>query len=253
MALSAYFDASGHPQDGTLLVVSGWLSFQGRWRQFEEEWAAALTEADVEYFHMKDFTQSRGQFEGWRGKDKKREKLLKRLIATIHRNLPEGFAGTVLLPDWALVNSRYMLAENKLTPYPLCGRSCVQQVYRWCDSYHYDRRQVTFVFERGDRDQGMLRDRLFQDFRIEIRFEDKKLPALQAADLAAWELRKALRQDKNNAPTRLRGSFVALAPTIESGGRHFSPAPPTNKLGFPRWLPSLSLEGLCADLSIPLR
>jgi hypothetical protein len=78
-------------------------------------------------------------------------------------------------------------------------RARVQQVYRWCDQYHYDRRLVTFVFERGDQDQGMLRDRLFQDFRIDIRFEDKKLRALQAADLAAWEFRNALKQRSDGA------------------------------------------------------
>lgn len=119
--LIAYFDASGHPKDGSLLVVSGWLSFQERWRQFEKEWTAALAEANVEHFHMTEFTQSRGQFDGWRHKEKKRKRFLSRLISIIHRNLPEGFAGTVLLPDWEAVNSRYMLAENKLSPTHYAG------------------------------------------------------------------------------------------------------------------------------------
>ena len=147
-----------------------------------------------------------------------------------------------------------MLAENKLKPYSLCGRSCVELVYKWCDQYVYDKRRVVFVFERGDRDQGMLRDRIFQDFGDDIQFESKKLPALQAADLAAWEFRNTLRQYKSGASTRLRGSFMALVPAIESGGRRFSPVPSSaGKLGFPSWLPSLNLEGLCSELSIPLR
>lgn len=100
----------------------------------------------------------------------------------------------------------------------------------------------------------MLRDRIFQDFGTDIQFESKKLPALQAADLAAWEFRNALRQHKSGTSTKLRGSFMALAPVIESGGRYLAPVPSSaGKLGFPHWLPSLNLEGLCSGLSIPLR
>jgi hypothetical protein len=90
VTLIAYFDASGHPKDGSLLVVPGWLSFQERWQQFEKEWTETLAETNIEYFHMREFTQSRGQFEGWRRKEKKRKRFLGKLISIIHRHLPEG-------------------------------------------------------------------------------------------------------------------------------------------------------------------
>ncbi len=182
---------------------------------------------------MREFTQSRGQFEGWRGKDTKRKKFIAQLISIIHRHLPEGFAGSVALGHWGEVNKRYMLAENGLRPYPLCGRSCVEQVYRWCDSHSYDRNQVKFIFERGDRDGGMLRDRILKDYGIKIEFEDKTSAALQAADLAAWELRKAQTITEVLAPKKVRSSLVALVRDLEWGRRQ--------------------LENLCSELSIPPR
>jgi hypothetical protein len=33
-ALTGYFDASGAPDQGTILVVAGFISFEPRWLQF---------------------------------------------------------------------------------------------------------------------------------------------------------------------------------------------------------------------------
>jgi hypothetical protein len=55
VALTAYFDASGKPDAGYELVVSGFISTAKKWQRFEEKWQRLLDKEGLPYFHIKEF------------------------------------------------------------------------------------------------------------------------------------------------------------------------------------------------------
>jgi len=174
-ALTAYFDASGKASNPASieLVVSGFVSTQKKWRQFDNDWRGLLKEFDVPYFHMKEFAPSTGIFKDWKDKERRRRKFLQRLIDITVANTEQSIAAGVLLNDWRKANRRYKLKENDWAPYALCGRTCVDQVYKWCDEQGHSRNQVVFMFEDGDEDQNALNNRVKKDFGIKLEFGPK--------------------------------------------------------------------------------
>jgi len=58
---SSYFDAGADDRD---VVVAGYVSSVDEWAHFETEWRLTLLKYQVPYFHMKEFTCSRGPFAG---------------------------------------------------------------------------------------------------------------------------------------------------------------------------------------------
>jgi hypothetical protein len=203
-ALTAYFDASGAQHSGTELVVSGFVSTVDKWRRFEEKWQQMLDEANLPYFHMKEFAPSVGIFQSWKGKETKRRKFLAKLIDITVDHIEQSFAAGVLLRDWRTCNRLYRLKEENFEPYSLCGWTCIEEVYRYCDEIAERRDQVFFMFEEGDTGQDKLQKRAKQDFGIKIRlgpkipvpsmqYERPILP-LQAADFASWHIRRVLEQ-----------------------------------------------------------
>jgi len=129
-ALTGYFDASGAPDQGTILVVGGFISFEARWREFENRWKVALREAGIECFHMGEFINRKGQFVGW--KQRRREKFLNSLAQIIVDTTVRSYASTVVLEDWNKVNQQYGLSEADFQPYALAGWSCVTRILSWC-------------------------------------------------------------------------------------------------------------------------
>jgi hypothetical protein len=75
MAVTAYFDASGLPDDGSVLVVSGFVSSARRWARFDSEWSKILQDSGIRIFHMKEFAHSTGEFKNWKPEEEKRRKL----------------------------------------------------------------------------------------------------------------------------------------------------------------------------------
>jgi hypothetical protein len=191
--LTGYFDASGAPDQGSALVVGGFIAFESFWLEFENRWNAALREAGITCFHMSEFINRKGEFEGW--KQKKRERLLDKLGRIIVRTVLRSYACVVILDDWNKANQEYELAESDLQPYALAGWDCVQRVLGWGNDHLYN---PLFVFEHGDKHQFNLMKRVDRDFGVIIRTGLKKPNAkkpnepamvqLQSADFAAWQI-----------------------------------------------------------------
>ena len=132
MGVTGYFDASGHPDSGTVLVVSGFVSSDARWERFERQWNEVLAAAGIRVFHMRDFTQSTGEFEVWKGDEEKRKSLLSDLIEIVVNSASVFYsvAGAVVVKDWHQCNRDYRLEESDLQPYSIGGWLCVNQVRR---------------------------------------------------------------------------------------------------------------------------
>jgi hypothetical protein len=151
--LTGYFDASGAPDQGTVLVVAGFISFESRWLEFERRWSAALRDGGITCFHMGELINRKGEFARW--KQAKRERFLAKLIQVVIDTVVQNFGCIVVLNDWNKVNEDYKLAENDFQPYALAGWSCADRVIDWCKDHIYP--APVLVFERGDKHQSNLR------------------------------------------------------------------------------------------------
>lgn len=267
--LIAFFDASGTPNSGAILVVSGFISTAKRWKQFEREWAQLLREAKIPYFRMSEFNSHQGPFKAWRGKDNKRQAFLRRLLRIVVSHAAQSFAAGVVLADWQRCNTYYQLDEKDFSPFSLCAWTCIDRVREWCIKHDAELTRVRFVFEDGDSGKGQFISRSSRDFGINIEF-GAKVPnseisffrPLQASDFAAWHVRKVMADQANGTLHGLRYDFEQLFARIpyESYHRHFSMRAGTPTIARPgefgplkRSLGISSLVRFCAEMSVPGR
>jgi hypothetical protein len=190
-AYTVYFDESGSHDQSRMFIVAGWAASVEQWKHFEKHWRAILTDENAEYFHMKEFAPSVGQFEGWKGDEPRRRAFLRSLLLTIKVRVRVGVSCGVSMEAWNKVNVEYPLAEHGLWPYVLAGWGCVQRIDEWKNARLGRDDTVAAIFERGAKHRGALMRRLEKEFNCTpILGEKKRIGALQAADFAAWEFHK---------------------------------------------------------------
>jgi hypothetical protein len=205
--VTGYFDASGAPNQGLLLVVAGFISFEQRWLQLECEWSKALAKEHVKLFHMTDFVfgkQRKGakpnEFAGWG--EGRRKAFITTLGKIVAASVIKSFASYVVLEDWREANRQYKLAEYDYHPYVIASWSCVRRVQDWCKDRAYDKTRPMFVFEHGDKHQPNMIKRVEKDLGVIVQTEKKDaLTELQTADFAAWQLFNMMREhEQGNLP-----------------------------------------------------
>jgi hypothetical protein len=195
---TAAFDASGAEHDQIALVVAGFISSGADWIDFEKQWMARLSEDDIEYFHMVEFAQSRGQFATWRGQESRRRDLLSDLLAIIATHCYRKFGCGILIQEWSSLISDSNKARFHIGAYAMAGSVAVATVDSWSLSEHI-MTPVEVVFEDGDTGKSTLRhiltsrnpEPLFRPKRSTVRADGIIVPAftpLQAADLLSYEL-----------------------------------------------------------------
>ena len=96
-ALTGYFDASGAPDQGTVLVVAGFISFESRWSEFEKRWNLALNDAGLTGFHMNELINRNAEFAGW--KPGTRRRFLHKLTQIVSDTAVQNFGCIVVLDD----------------------------------------------------------------------------------------------------------------------------------------------------------
>ncbi len=265
--LTGYFDASGHPNQGEVLVVSGFISTEPRWLQFERRWNDALKSAGISCFHMNEFINRSGEFAGWN--QGKRERLLKTLGRIVVDTVIWSFAAVVVLEDWRKANKEYQLAENDFHPYALAGWSCVQRALGWCEDRLYT--DPLFIAEHGDKHQDSMLRRVEKDFGVIVGTALKKkqqnkpnetpLVQLQSADFAAWQILNIMRRVqagtertaelKKEMEPWLWDMFSDLFVAVPYTHSHFSLL--DKHTWYRRALGPSSLVALCEDYDIPKR
>lgn len=250
--LTPYFDASHSGQNDGVMVVSGWLSSVERWLQFETDWRLVLAKFDVPYFHMKEFAHSVEAFAvGWKGQDAKRELFIRALLAVIKDHVMASFSCLIENCIFEQVNHEYQVREYFGNEYALCGRVCIAEVGKWMRPRGYEQ-AAEFVFEDGD-PRGRLtwlmesqgypaplyrpsRDRIAKDGTI-----IRGLLPLQAADFAAYELRKGWDDfGDTDEVWCYRKSFIGIG-QVASGQGSWSK------------LSADDLRETCPGLKVPLR
>lgn len=226
--LVIYFDATKtEPKADEHLAVhtlGAYIGAEGNWENFREEWQSLLKERGLTYFHMTDFEYalsraiankkipSRSPFHDW-------EKdafipFLRQLHTIINRKSQngwyrlEGWASSIYQPDFDAC------LPNSLKSNPQCCSYYIFNVVQmmkslalWANTINYKDR-IHYVFANGDREGNNL-ERLFKyfwdrlDARKIFRLDQKSHrnsydiqlmksePALQAADIVAYEMHKS--------------------------------------------------------------
>lgn len=215
--LTCYMDEAGGDDEG-FTVVCGWVSTVSRWEQFEIDWRLFLASFDVTYFHMKEFSQSRGQFKKWKDAEGIRRHFLEDAAEIIMSHVQSGIVVNVHHGIFNQANQKIMLKEELSSPYALAGRACVAQVDK-----HTGRKDVEYIFEDGGPDKGGLQRAMGMEFRLpdpifkpSRDIKDKRgnlrkgLIQLQAADFLAYEIRKNRREVANKTGRKTRESLRAI-------------------------------------------
>ncbi|MCH7485180.1 MAG: DUF3800 domain-containing protein [Chloroflexi bacterium] len=191
MALTAYFDESGHRKDPQTHVVSvgGFVTSDEIWDSFTEEWLAALLEFKLPYFHMADFANKAPRY---RWPEKLRRERLNRLLRIIVKYPIASIAAAIPID---LYDSIVPSDVDRLTggPYGLAALHCMLQLGTLAPE------NIALIFEDGAEGASQVANtyELFQrteDLRSKVRLDSflladkRRYPPLQAADILAYEM-----------------------------------------------------------------
>jgi Protein of unknown function (DUF3800) len=211
--LRVYFDESYNhrtdkePDAPLVYTVAGYMAAVGLWNGFEVEWAEALDDANIPFFHMSEFENRLGPFKVW--SNEKRIDFLRRLHEIINKYVFKGFATSVILSDYESLTEEQKFAFGE--PH-ICGMiNCMKHISKLCDDFDTID-LIDYVFEESvyngkiNKLFGDLPDSDIAGYRIaSITFESKNCPPLQAADILAYEVTKEIVRQKttgNKRPTR---------------------------------------------------
>ncbi len=212
--LAGYFDESGLDEKSQTFCIGGYVADSKDWFELTRAWERLLVEAGVSYFHMAEFESRQGEFKDW--SDAKRFGFIKDLLALINSTDVWGIGCGVVKADYERISAEF-IARGKVTPrwyrhpYLLAFQHCLVETCIQAEDVH-PREKIAFVFDqqaefhaRAEKvyDELTSSGKWPRAFRLgSLRFASKRdaIP-LQAADLMAYELRKAL-DHKLFDPTR---------------------------------------------------
>ncbi|MCC6129928.1 MAG: hypothetical protein IT186_08355 [Acidobacteria bacterium] len=214
--LWAFFDETGHARSSAFVGVAGFVSTGGAFSAFDLTWREVLACAGVPSFHAREFAHSIGPFSDWNRDEPKRRRFLKGLLGAITR--------ARLLPIAACIDTSR--AKTPLVPphqhmggpYFACLLAASRRAIDHARNLETPR-VVDFVVARTSEYRGeafQVRDRLLEDplrrsltGSLEIA-EARDVPALQAADLLAYEMAKEVARLAARDPARPRWPFQTL-------------------------------------------
>ena len=195
---TAYFDASGHPDDSKVMYVAGFVAPEVKWRKFETAWLALLEKYDIEPpFHCTEFEARRGEYGKW--SNERREEFRLRAVHTFTPpRLNKAISYGIPLADLRQIHAEFEFpAHLRPEPYPWCGVKVVELVLAWAqrrfdagDVGPHD--QFEFVFEHGDKHRGELEGALARIGLLPLFRKKQEVVAFQACDFLAWQHRNWL-------------------------------------------------------------
>jgi hypothetical protein len=198
--ISAHFDDS--QSTGDVWTIAGYAGYKNQWEYFEDLWGRALDRHGVPYFHMKEMAEPKGPFAKWLPPEDHYEEVaafFKDLVAAVSKPNLYMVSSTVWQRDLEQFNVEKGLA---IEAYPLAAHACLAML-----GLKYEKQPVTAVFDRADQVTSKLNTAraylegdtfvypglcdYIASFGLQEPLTARDVPALQAADLIAWEVRKA--------------------------------------------------------------
>jgi hypothetical protein len=212
--LLGYFDESGHSAGTDFFAIAAFVAHRADWTRFNRLWREALHDAGAPYLHMREFAQFRGAFAAW--PEGRRRALLAGCITAIN-SVPAIAVGAALsTASFAALPEE---AQSVLRDPFFC---CFQEVVRGvavAACFTPPGNRVSMVFSRQDEFRSsaqQLWQVMYETIDVRhrmgtLRFEDmREVPALQAADLLAYELRHYYHLRSARPTSAPRWPFVQL-------------------------------------------
>lgn len=209
-AMTAHFDASGHPSDQPFVVVSGYVANYYQWYRFNILWDAAHAKFGVAIpFHMSDFMARAGQYKKWAKDDPQAEAFLMELTTIQQLYMLLGVSCVVDMGTYNDIND-VMMMDTMLPAYALGARSCVAILQKWQKEFSLEF-PIECIFEDGDFGRGKFIELMRVERMPAPIFKDKQdFPGLQAADHIAWEQANFLKRERVGTHLPRRESFGRL-------------------------------------------
>lgn len=251
--VTVYFDASyNHPNPNSakpfVHTVAGYVGAKSDWDKFRKEWRIELRKKNLDYFHMTDFEYARSQVIAGKGLSSKSQyygwsenefvPFLQRLHRVIRRKNKdgkyrlEGVVSHVLIADYNETLPDDLRNDPRCcTPYIFNVSEVIKLVADWANRHNYNN-PIHYIFAGGDREDGNLK-KMFVDMWNDLEARHlyclskdsshvpydiqmmKAEPALQAADVIAFEMQKGvlewIERDFADIPiSELRKSLASL-------------------------------------------
>lgn len=199
--LQVYIDDSVGNGSDARLVLAGYMALASVWETFSDEWDQALRAApNINYLHMVEAQNLRGQFKNWG--EPKRDRKVSRMARVIKEYQPALLSFEFSISMVACKkNLSGRVPYGMASPYYLAFHQVVQQFAALLHE-----RGVTvpldFIFDEQDAMRTEASD-LYDYLKLTLPPEHSKLlggppifrndqefAALQAADMLAWHLRR---------------------------------------------------------------
>jgi hypothetical protein len=198
--LHAYFDDSGKANDPQheLIAVAGYVGSVEAWDAAGKAWKKVLDGANLPYLHMKHFAHFAKPFDALRARPEVAEKLLDDLISVIRGSGLYGVGSIVRLPHIKKFNAEKTL---ELCPLAIGLYGACLEIY-----LKFPSDDIEVVMDRVEKPYLLFNevqgygetDRHYKSCLQRIQFavippvdSFRNIPAIQMADLAAWESRRA--------------------------------------------------------------
>jgi hypothetical protein len=226
--LQPTYDESGG-EDLRFTFVCGYAASIAQWESFEVDWKLFLIKFGVPYLHMKEFSQSKKCYAGWKGNESLRARFLGMASEIIAAHLKRAIMCIVSHECFENVNLKYRVCETFSSPYALASRTCIALANNWARRSNNGVLAIKHVFEDGGPDKGGLIQavRAFPPFLPSPAFESSRdvqpskywpdgrvgLVQIQAADYLAYEGAKLVRDLSliKSGERQIRKSLKALA------------------------------------------
>lgn len=226
------------------IVVCGMVSTVKQWESFDPEWREFLARFEVPYFHMKEFSQSKGPFTKWKNLEEKRAFFCCMAAATIRKRVKYGFIFFIRRTVFDYVDKIFDVSGVWSSPYGLAGRCCMELVEDWRQK-HRNSENIEYVFDDDGPDkEGLIHAmtsiepflpipsfKPSRDRKKSHKWPDgrKGLMQLQAVDYLAYEARKAMADKLERGIPAARKSLQAIL------GVSRMRMSPLNEMGFAKF------------------
>lgn len=244
--MTGFFDESGHSSGTEFFALAGFVAEDTDWTTFDRLWRLALAQSGAPYLHMRQFAHRVGAFRGWI--EDQRRRLLAGCVAAINSIPAIAVGAATSVTDFRALSTE---AQSKLRDPFFC---CFQEVVRGAAinaCFESQGAGVGMVFSRQDQFSSMARklwDVMADTVDVKDRmgplaFEDMRgLPALQAADLLAYELRHYYHLRKTRPASAPRWAFAEIV-------RHQRAVYNARMLKYlPEWYLEAQAEGVFEEL-----
>jgi hypothetical protein len=219
--MRVFLDESGTHRGSRVTAVAGYLISADSLPLLEDEWMRLLAEHGLSELHMKEFVPPNGKYSHW--DHAKKRALLEPLIRLIHKYCVLGVGAAVEMDEFmqtthARANAK---APNLVeSPYEACLRHCMWQIATWADENEY-KGVIAYTLDRGDPNSRGARRKFNaakEDQKIRAQYhlgtlefaDSQAVPAIQCADLLAYEMYKEADRLLSGSQRSLRKSFSAL-------------------------------------------